>query len=88
MSALLVTWTIDDPDHEAALERRLARFDSTRLASNSRVVDTDVPPEHLFRELEDGLGQDDRIYVFNLGKGWIGYGYDAVNDWLHRHVGP
>jgi len=88
MSTLLVTYTIDDPDHEAALNAYLDGFESARLSPTSRVIDTDVPAEELFRMMESRLGQDDRIYVFRLEQGWIGYGYDAINDWLHRHLGP
>lgn len=88
MASLLVTYTIDDPDHEVALNHYLDRFDSLRLSATSRIVDTEVAPQELFAELEQELGQDDRIYVFSLGQKWIGYGYEATHDWLHRHVGP
>lgn len=88
MNTLLVTYHIDDPTHEAVIDAYLDSFDSARLSQTSRVVDTALHPDELFRNLKTRLGRNDRIYVFPVDKGWTGYGYEATNEWLSRHVGP
>ena len=88
MGTLLVTFQTDNPDHEAALRDYLATFETMALSPTSCALDTDIPPDALFRDIEGRLGPDDRVYVLSLGHDWIGYGYEATNDWLHRHLGP
>jgi hypothetical protein len=88
MSTLLVTFQTENAEHEAAVKAYLENFESMALSPTSRALDTDLSADELFREIENRLGPDDRVYVLTLGSRWIGYGYDATNDWLHRHLGP
>lgn len=64
----------------------IQRFDTMRLSDTAWALQADIGADTLYHELEPLLGTDDHAYVITLGKPWIGYGYEAMNDWLSRHL--
>lgn len=62
------------------------RFGSIRLSDTAWAVQSELSADTLYQELEPIVGKDDHAYVIALGKPWIGYGYEAMNDWLKRHL--
>lgn len=86
MHTLLVVYEIADPTHEENLRRFLEEFDAMRFSPDSYAIETELPADEVFRRIQPLLGSDDIAYVFTLGERWMGYGYQAMNDWLHRHL--
>lgn len=77
----------DSPAQDYRLYHQfMQRFDTMRLSDTAWAVRTDLGADSLYLELEPLLGKDDHAYVFTIGKPWIGYGYEAMNDWLTRHI--
>lgn len=62
------------------------RFDAMRLSDTAWAVQAEQGADELYVELEPLIGKDDHAYIVTLGKPWIGYGYEAMNDWLGRHL--
>ncbi|MGE0079890.1 MAG: hypothetical protein AB7U81_01185 [Thiohalomonadaceae bacterium] len=86
MHTLLVVYETADPAHEEALRRFVEGFDAMRFSPDSYAVETDLEADEVFRRIQPLLGRDDIAYVFTLGDRWMGYGYQAMNDWLHRNL--
>lgn len=77
----------DSPTRDYRLYHQfMQRFDTMRLSDTAWAVRTDLGADSIYLELEPLLGKDDHAYVFTVGKPWIGYGYEAMNDWLTRHL--
>ena len=64
----------------------MERFDRMRLSDTAWAIQTDLGADKLYQELEPIVGKDDHAYIITMGKPWIGYGYEAMNDWLERHL--
>lgn len=62
------------------------KFDTMRLSDTAWAIQTDKGADELYQELEPLMEKDDHAYVITLEKPWIGYGYEAMNDWLKRHL--
>ena len=62
------------------------RFDAMRLTDSAWAVQTELGADELYNDLKPLLQGDDVSYVVALCKPWIGFGYEAMNDWLHRHL--
>jgi len=86
MHTLLVVYETVDPAHEQALQHVLEGFDAMRFSPDSYAIEADLEADELFQRLQPLLGTDDIVYVFTLGARWMGYGYQAMNDWLHRNL--
>ena len=85
MSLYLIT--CDNPARDYLhLKGFTDRFDALRLADNSFAIATELPADEVYRQLSPALHQDETAYVLSLAEPWIGYGYEAMNDWLHRHL--
>ncbi len=86
MHTLLVVYDIRDVRHEEGVQRFLEGFDGMRFSPESHAIETELDAGEVFRRLEPLLGRDDVAYVFELGEHWMGYGYQAMNDWLYRNL--
>jgi hypothetical protein len=86
MQTLLVVYDVTEPHHEERLRRFLEDFDAMRFSPDSYAIETELGADEVFRRIEPLLGRDDTVYVFTLGERWMGYGYQAMNDWLHRNL--
>lgn len=64
----------------------LDRFDAMRFSDTAYTVQTELSADALYRELEPLRSGDDIAYVIALCQPWIGFGYEAMNDWLKRHL--
>lgn len=87
VNVLLVTFELNPGRNLAQVQSCIEQYDSMRFAESSFAIRTNDPPEVVYQALERFLGKDDIVYVLSLGKPWFGYGYQAMNDWLHRHLG-
>jgi hypothetical protein len=85
MGVYLVTFESPARDYRRYHEF-VGRFDAMRLSDTAWAVQSDLGADQLYRELEPLVGKDDHAYVITLNKPWIGYGYEAMNDWLERHL--
>ena len=85
MAVYLVTFESPSEDYRLYHEF-IGRFDNMRLSDTAWVVQAELGADELYQELEPLLGKDDHAYVISLCKPWIGYGYEAMNDWLKRHL--
>lgn len=85
---LLVTFDTVDSRREEALRALLDGFDAMRFAPNCYAIETALPARELFARLRPLFGDDDKVYLFTIREPWIGCGYEAMNDWLHRHLHP
>ncbi len=61
-------------------------FDGMRLADSAWVIRTELGADLLYQQLKPLLRGDDVAYVIGLCQPWIGFGYEAMNDWLQRHL--
>ena len=79
--------TFDSPTQDyPRFHQWVERFDAMRLTDSTWAVQTDLAAGELYDELKPLLRDDDVGYVIALGQPWIGFGYEAMNDWLHRHL--
>lgn len=85
MGVYLVTFESPSQDYHH-YHAFVKRFDTMRLSDTAWAVQTDRTSDALYHELESIVGKDDHAYVISLVKPWIGYGYEAMNDWLVRHL--
>lgn len=85
MGVYLVTFESPTQNYDRYQEL-VKRFDTMRLSDTAWAVQTDKNADDLYQELEPLLEKDDHAYIITLGKPWIGYGYEAMNDWLRRHL--
>lgn len=85
MGVYLVTFESPTQDYHLYHEF-VERFDTMRLSDTAWAVQAELGADALYRELEPLLGKDDHAYVITLTTPWIGYGYEAMNDWLKRHL--
>jgi len=86
MNTLLVTFDLNPGANAAEVEAFLDRFDAMRFSPNSYALVCEESAEAMFQALQPLLGRDDLAYVLTLSSPWMGYGYDAMNDWLARHL--
>lgn len=86
MHTLLVVYDIAEAPHEEHVRRFLEDFEAMRFSPDSYAIETDLEADEVFRRLQPLLGIDDTAYVFTLSDRWMGYGYQAMNDWLHRNL--
>ena len=85
MGVYLVTFESPTEDYRRYHDY-LGRFDTMRLSETAWAVQAELGADALYHRLEPLLGKDDHAYVITLCKPWIGYGYEAMNDWLKRHL--
>lgn len=85
MGVYLVTFESPSQDYRL-IHAFIARFEAMRLSDTAWAVQAEQQADALYEELEPLLGKDDHAYVITLTKPWIGYGYEAMNDWLGRHL--
>ncbi len=85
MSLLLIT--CDNPAGEYAHLKQFAEgFDALRLADNAFAIASELPADELYQRLHPLLHPDETAYILSVTDPWIGFGYEAMNDWLHRHL--
>jgi len=85
MSVYLLTFESPTRDYQR-YHTFVDRFDAMRLSDTAWALQTDLGADTLYQQLEPIVGKDDHAYLIALGKPWIGYGYEAMNDWLNRHL--
>jgi hypothetical protein len=85
MAVYLVSFESPTQDYRRYHEF-VGRFDAMRLSDTAWAVQSTLSAEEFYLELEPLLGKDDHAYIITLAKPWIGYGYEAMNDWLGRHL--
>lgn len=85
MGVYLVTFETPDRDYRRYHEF-VGRYETMRLSDTAWAVQSGLGADALYLELEPLLGRDDHAYIIALVKPWIGYGYQAMNDWLERHL--
>ncbi len=87
MSALLVTFDLETGRNQPQVQAFLEQYDAMRFSDSAFAISTTLSPDAIFQKLQPLLGKDDLAYVVALDKPWMGYGYEAMNDWLKRHLG-
>ena len=87
MSALLVAFDLETGRNQPQVQALLEKYDAMRFSSSAFAINTHLSPDTFFEQLQPLLGKDDLAYIVTLDKPWIGYGYEAMNDWLKRHLG-
>jgi hypothetical protein len=87
MNVLLVTMELNPGGNEEDVHNLLAGFDNMRLNDFAYLLATDLGPDDIYRKLQPLLGGDDIVYVITAAKPWMGYGYEAMNEWLNGHLG-
>ena len=85
MGVYLVTFESPTEDY-SRYHNLVEKFDAMRLSDTAWALQSDKGADELYRDLEPLLEKDDHAYVITLAKPWIGYGYEAMNDWLKRHL--
>lgn len=87
MNVLLLTMELNPGGNEEDIRNLLAGFDNMRLNDATYLLATDQGPDDVYRKLQPLLGRDDIAYVITAANPWMGYGYEAINEWLHGHLG-
>ena len=87
MRPLLIALDLETGRNQPQLQALLEQYDAMRFSSSAFAISTHLSPDAIFEQLQPLLGKDDLAYVVTLDKPWIGYGYEAMNDWLKRHLG-
>lgn len=85
MGVYLVTFESPSQDY-GRYHDLVQHFDAMRLSDTAWAIQADKGADELYQDLEPLLEKDDHAYIITLGKPWIGYGYEAMNDWLKRHL--
>lgn len=85
MGVYLLTFDTPNRDYRR-YHAFVERFDAMRLSDTAWAVQSELGADALYLELEPLLEKDDHAYVITLSRPWIGYGYEAMNDWLGRHL--
>lgn len=85
MAVYLVTW--DNPLQDyTRLQAFVKAYDAMRFTDSAYAIAAEQDAEALYAALRPSMAQDDVAYVVRLDAPWIGYGYEAMNDWLKRHL--
>lgn len=87
MSAMIVAFDLEAGRNQPHIQAFLEQFDALRFSDSAYAIETHLSPDAVFERLQPLLGADDTAYIIALDKPWIGYGYEAMNDWLKRHLG-
>ena len=87
MRVLLVTMELNPGGNEDEIRKLLGDFENMRLNDNAYLLATELGPDDIYRKLQPLLGRDDLAYVITAAKPWMGYGYQAMNDWLNGYLG-
>lgn len=86
MNVLLVTLDLNPGGNQSQVRSLLEQYDAMRFSENAYALHIGEGPEAIYERLQPLLGKDDLAYVFTITKPWIGYGYEAMNDWLERNL--
>lgn len=73
--------------NEEPILNLLTGFDNMRLNDLTYLLATDLGPDEIYRKLQPFMEKDDVAYVITAAKPWMGYGYQAMNEWLNSHLG-
>lgn len=86
MNVLLVTYELNPGDNQPQIQTFIEQSDVMRFSPTAYAVRTTMDADAYFRQLEPLLHADDILYVISAAKPWMGYGYEAMNDWLKRNL--
>jgi hypothetical protein len=87
MNVLMVTLELNPGGNDERVRKLLTDYDYMRLNDDTYLLATDLGPPDIYRNLQPLLGKDDIAYVITAANPWMGYGYEAINEWLHGHLG-
>lgn len=87
MNVLVVTVELNPGGNDEKVRNLLTGYDSMRLNDDTYLLATELGPADIYHQLQPLLGKDDIAYVITAADPWIGYGYEAINEWLHGHLG-
>lgn len=86
MNVLLVIFELNPGDNQAQIQALIEQSDAMRFSGNAYAIRTPMGADAYFRQLEPLLHTDDVLYVIAAAQPWMGYGYEAMNDWLKRNL--
>ncbi len=87
MNMFLVAFELNPGGNAPQVQQFIDGFDAMRFSDTAYALRTELSAGELFERLQPLLGTDDLAYVVTLAAPWMGYGYEAMNDWLKRQLG-
>ena len=87
MAALLVTYSLNNPQHNYSnFFDSIESYPWRKLSESSYAIRTQQSPKEIFEALGETLSTNDSLYVITLKRPYFGHGPQEVNSWLKTEL--
>ncbi len=86
MPAYVVAYDLNKETKRPKIVDEVKEFSWARLSESSYAISTNLTAQQVYARFEKHIDSNDRLYVIPLKKPFAGFGPEAVNDWLDKHV--